>query len=105
MVKADDKPAEYQHKVEPFTKVHIHYLSAPMHKEAIISQMQRRVRQHQLIIPDHFTNIILELRKYKRGKRTGDDLVDALALACYEPATPLSKCSGSVIFGKGRGRK
>lgn len=99
LVKADDKPAEYQHKIESYTKVKIHYLAAPMHKEAIISQLQRRVRQHQLIIPDHFTNIILELRKYRRGKRTGDDLVDALALACYEPATPLSsKPTGTAVF-------
>jgi len=99
LVKADDKPAEYQHKIEPYTKHKIHYLSAPMHKEAIISQMQRRVRMHQLIIPDHFTNIILELRKYHRGKRCGDDIVDALALACYEPAVPLStKPTGVAIF-------
>ena len=99
LVKADDKPAEYKGQVEKFTKHKINYISAPMHKALMMSQLQRRVRQHQLIIPDHFTNLVLEMRKYHPKKRTGDDLVDALCISAYEPVEPFStKPTGRVIF-------
>ena len=37
--------------------------------------------------------------------RDGDDLVDALALSCYEPTTPLEHPPSKVVFGKTNGNK
>lgn len=90
LTKADTHPPEYKHQIEKYTKIPIFYISAQMHKDAMLSQLQRKIRQHTLEVPQDFMKLIQQLRKYRRGKRTGDDQADALALSCYEPAEPLN---------------
>ena len=52
-----------------------------------------------LEIPLSEIMLVTQLKKYRRGKRTGDDLVDALAFSCYEPAEPLeSRISPTVLI-------
>lgn len=89
LVKADAQPSDYKHKLDKFTQIPIYYIESKMHKDAMLSQLQRKIRQHTLEIPLKYFKLIEQLRKYRRGKRTGDDLVDALAFSCYEPAEPL----------------
>lgn len=99
LVKADTHPTEYTHQIEKYTKTPVFYISAQMHKDAMLSQLQRKIRQHTLELPQDFMKLIQQLRKYRRGKRTGDDQADALALSCYEPAEPLNvKPNPTVII-------
>jgi len=105
LVKADAKPAEYKGHVEKHTKTPVFYIEAPMHKDAMLSQLQRKVRQHQLEIGQDQKGVIIQMRKYRKGKRTGDDFIDALALSCYEPAEPLrSKPPASIHIIKKKRR-
>jgi len=98
LVKADSRPKEFQYKIEQFWKGKIFYIDASYEKKLMVSQLQRRIRIHsELIIPDCFTELVVELKKYHPKKRTGDDLVDALMIACYEPAIPF-KISGGFYF-------
>ena len=87
LVKADSMPAEFRGRIEQHTKVKLIYVEAKVHKDAMLTQMQRRVRLHELIIPDIFVDLIKELERYKKGKRAGDNRVDSLCLSCYEPAS------------------
>jgi hypothetical protein len=100
-IKADSKPPEFKGKLEQCLKgVHIHYLDMLFHKEACITQLQTKVRMHQLIIPDgDFVDLIREMVNYRRGKRAGDNRVDSLAISCYEPKDALEKpMCGRVTF-------
>jgi hypothetical protein len=106
-IKADSRPAEFKGKLEqylPDTK--IYYLDMVFHKEHCITQLQTRIRMHQLTIPDidGFRPLVKELRVYKLHKQTNDNLVDSLAISCYEPKEPLKSQapSGFVIGQPGR---
>lgn len=104
VVKMDSKPAEYKGWIERFIQVcgiPIHYIDAALmgHKDQMLGQLERKVREHQLIIPSCFVELIVQMKKYRRGMQTGDDYVDALALSCYEPVVPLgSKDHGCIHF-------
>lgn len=87
IIKADANPPEYQGHVEKYTHYKINYLPGKMHKGAMMAQLQRNVRRHLLEIPENRLDILLQFRKYRKGKRTGDDLVDSIAFASYQPAT------------------
>jgi len=90
-VKADAKPEHYKGKIEKYTKTRIHYIYAPEHKAMMDEQLVRIVREHRLTVSSSQKDLIIQMRKAKKNKRTGMDLVDALALACYEPSVPFSK--------------
>ena len=89
IIKADAMPAEYQGWLEKFTNKKINYIHGKMHKESMTGQLKRKIQQNTLEIPAAQKNLIIELRRYHRDKRTGDDLVDALCFSLYEPETPL----------------
>lgn len=89
MVKADARPPEYKHQVEKYTKIPIYYIEGNMHKDAMLSQLQRKIRQHSLELPQGELTLITQLRKYRKAAMRNDDYVDALAFSCYEPAEPL----------------
>lgn len=108
--KADSKPVDYQHLVEKYTRRRIYYIDASditivdgkeiTHKAHMLGQLLRRVKEHQLILPyPYCKDLIEEMRVYRRGMKEGDDLVDALALACYEPSTPLIGERVTMHFG------
>ena len=98
LVKADSQPESYKHQLEKFTKIPVYYIVSKMHKDAMLSQLQSKIRQHALEIPANEVLLVEQLRKYRRGKRTGDDLVDALAFSCYEPAEPLEARSTPTVL-------
>jgi len=112
LIKVDDKPVEYRGKVEKFTRKKIHYIDASRRetdiagrlmtcKDHMMGQLQRKNREHHLIISQKFVDLIIQMRKYRRGMDRGNDLVDGLALACYEPSEPFQvKPIGRIIFGK-----
>ena len=97
-------------QLEKYTRKHITYIDANVkianelgewtsNKEQMMGQLLRTIREHQLIIPLCFTEAIIQLKKYRRNMQTGDDIVDAIALACYNPLIPLSdKIRSKVIF-------
>jgi len=52
-------------------------------KDRMLGQLIHKVQTHQLEIETSQTELIKQLKKYKRGKRYGDDYVDSLCLALY----------------------
>lgn len=101
IVKADSMPVEFRGKIEQYNpRLKIHYIDSKAHKDLMLTQLQKRIRLHELTIPNMFIPLIKELERYKKGKRAGDNRVDALALSCYEPATPLTAKAthGKVYF-------
>jgi hypothetical protein len=122
-IKADSKPKHNRGQIEKFCRKRIDYIDAGLevhvtddgdkevwstHKEQMLGQLQRKVREHNLIIPIYpFTEgLITELRKYRRKMTTGDDIVDATALSCYQPVIPLgSTTAGCVYFSKPESKK
>ena len=112
--KADAAPKEYQRQVEKHTKRRICYIEAGAndvvdgkeitHKAHMLGQLLRRVKEHQLILPYPLTKALVDqMRVYRKGMRDGDDIVDALALACYEPSTPLLAERVTMHFGGPKG--
>lgn len=90
LVKADSMPVEFIPKLQQYTKVKIFPVDSHYSKDPMMAQLQHRIRgpASELVIPDIFIKLKLELGLYRKGKRAGDNRVDALAIACYEPATP-----------------
>lgn len=85
IVKADSKPAEYQKIVgKKLGSVPVMYVDAAFNKDKMLGQLQRHIQQHTIEIDQSQVKLILELKKYRKGKRAGDDRVDSLALSCYE---------------------
>ena len=108
--KADSKPSQFQGWVEKFTKRKIHYIDASdtevvdgkeiTHKAHMLGQLLRRVKEHQLVLAiPACAELVEEMKAYRRHMRDGDDRVDALALACYEPSTPLVNEKVTMHFG------
>ena len=122
-IKADSRPAFYQKQVEKYCRRTIRYIDpaqtvknfvpesgfigkVPTVKDSMVGQLQRKLREHNLIIPMHMDGsqiLIDQLKKYRRGKATGDDYVDALALSCYEPIEGYEESHCRVVFGKSGG--
>lgn len=85
IVKADSKPAEYQRVVgKKIGSIPVMYVDAKHHKNKMLGQLQRHIQQHTIEWDKDQVKLILELKKYRKGKRSGDDYVDSLALSCYE---------------------
>jgi hypothetical protein len=114
IIKADSKPVEYKGQIEKHTKRRIVYVDAGANdvvdgkeitnKAHMYGQLLRRVREHQLILPYPYTKPILDqMRVYRKNMRDGDDIVDALALACYEPSIPLLLEKVTMHFGGTKG--
>ncbi|MGB9855837.1 MAG: terminase large subunit domain-containing protein [Caldisericum exile] len=99
IVKADNRPKEYREALKKLTDK-IVFLDGIFHKDLMLGQLQAHVREHNVLIPQNQVELIKQLTTYKRGKSTGDDYVDSLALACYEfevPRTSFSKVAISSI--------
>jgi hypothetical protein len=58
IAKADARPAEYKGHLEKYTQVPIFYIEGNMHKDAMYSQLQRKIRQHRLEIPQGSLTLI-----------------------------------------------
>lgn len=97
IVKADSKPIEYQRIVgKKLGDIPVIYIDARFHKDKLLGQLQRHIMKHTIEIDSSQIQLILELHKYRRGKRSGDDRVDSLALSCYE--VPYSTKPAPQIF-------
>jgi len=117
LVKADSLPIEYRGKVDKYTRIPIYYIDCAKRettsegklisaKEHMMGQLQKKNREHHLIISQIFVDLIMELRKYKPNMDRGDDRVDSLALANYEPSEPLRVTPiGRLIFPKNMNRR
>lgn len=85
-VKGDSKPPQYKRWFEQYAMGKIHFIDLALgHKDQMMGQLQRKVREHNLILSTTFPDVIIQMKKYRLGMREGDDLVDSLALSCYEP--------------------
>jgi len=70
-------------------------------KEQMLGQLQRHIKMGTIEIPNCFVDLIIQLRRYRKGMFHGDDLVDALALSIYEPVLAWGTGSyGKVYFPK-----
>ena len=98
IIKADSMPIEFRGKLEVYVKNKIHYIPAQRCKEEMLGQLKFKIRSHQLEIDDKEVDLIKELKRYRKGKRSGDNRVDALALSIYESPLLEVKPSGKVIF-------
>jgi hypothetical protein len=116
-VKVDSKPVQDQHIIEKYTRRTINYIDLSFeekdekgavmrdsggriinHKNYMIGQLRSKVRNGyiKIFVPEQ-REVAEQLRKYRPKMSTGDDLVDALALSCYEPAEPLIEKHSMVI--------
>jgi hypothetical protein len=116
-IKMDSKPIQDQHIIEKYTRRHIDYIDLSFeekdekgetmrdaagrvinHKNYMIGQLRSKVRNGYLKIFVPIQREVAEqLRKYRPKMSTGDDIVDSLALSCYEPTTPLVECHNKVV--------
>jgi hypothetical protein len=117
IVKMDSKPVQDQHIVEKYTRRSISYVDLSFeekddkgvtmrdaagrvinHKNYMIGQLRSKVRNGYLkiFVPSQ-RDVAEQLRKYRPKMSTNDDIVDALALSCYEPSTPLVEKHSMVI--------
>ncbi len=120
-IKADSRPSFYQRQVEKYCRRTIRYIDPsqptvkedrtgmfsglakiPTVKETMLGQTQRKLREHNLILPinlDLMPMLIKQLKNYRRGKSVGDDYVDALVLSCYEPVEGFEESHCRVVIG------
>jgi len=98
IVKADSRPIEYRKALEKFTKK-ITYIDGVFHKQLMLGQLQARIREHNILIPEKHVELIKQLTRYKKGMQVGDDYVDSLALAIYEVELPKNTRS-KIVFGR-----
>lgn len=100
IIKADNKPPEYPKFLgKKLGSIPIVYLDMTFHKAPMLGQLVRRVRQGYLEISTKQVALIIQLKKYRKKKRAGDDLVDSLAMSCYESNfKPISR--GKIIISK-----
>jgi len=96
LIKADSRPPEFKGWLEKYGYKPF-YIDGVYNKEQELSQLQKRIREHSLIIPECLVPLIKQLCVYKKGMRTGD-FVDSLALAVYQPVTPLKKPREVIII-------
>lgn len=71
-------------------------------KANMIGQLIKKIREANLIIPmriKYADLLVKELRIYNPKKGKNDDIVDALALSCYEPTVPFNSGTGGRICG------
>jgi len=73
------------------------------HKEQMMGQLQKMVREKRIIIPINFVDIPIALKKYKYvnakdAKSVGSDIVEALAFSIYEPIGGLGDTPRMVTF-------
>ena len=99
IIKADSKPTEYQKVVgKKLGSIPVHYVDARFNKDNMLGQLKRHIQRHTIEIDKGQVRLVMELKKYRKGKRSGDDRVDSLALSCY--ITPHStKPEGRIIIG------
>jgi hypothetical protein len=120
-IKADSRPAFNKGKIEKYCRRTIRYIDPsqptvkedklgmfaglkkiPTIKETMLGQLQRKLREHNLILSNNLEGmdiLIRQLKKYSRGMSVGDDYVDALALSCYEPIEGYEDSHCRVIIG------
>jgi hypothetical protein len=49
----------------------------------MLGQLQKLIREHGILIPQHEVELIKQLTNYRKGMKVGDDYVDSLALSIY----------------------
>jgi hypothetical protein len=98
--KADALPIEYRQYYQSKMPYQIKFIN--MRKEEVVTnsegveelncvkdiamgQLQRKVQEGTIKIPAKFVDLIIQMRRYRKGMFHGDDLVDALAMAVYVP--------------------
>ena len=101
LIKTDSQPAEFNNYLKKIYHKRFHTVEAKVHKDLMMAQLQTRVLMTQLKISDTRVKLFKEMSGYRKGKRAGDNLVDALALACYEPIVPLDNSPPARITSIG----
>ena len=70
-------------------------------KANMMGQLIKKIREGNLIIPmriKYADLLVKELKIYNPKKGRNDDLVDALALSCYEPSVPFNSGTGGRVY-------
>lgn len=106
--KGDSKPQHYKDWFLKHARFKVKFIDFALgHKEQMFGQLQRMIREHRLIIPSGFPNLVVALKQYrmekgKDAKSPKADIVDALALSIYEPSVPLDGDINSRVYFKPR---
>jgi hypothetical protein len=110
LIKADSRPVDCQGIIEKYTRRKINYINTSLEekdeegklmsvRQNMYGQLQRKWNKHYLIISERFVDTIVQVKRFRMGMKRGDDYVDSLALACYEPSVPLDRIvQGRVYF-------
>lgn len=82
----DYRPAFFREKLQELRPDKLYYwLDSTGKKDRIIGQLSDLLMSHGLIIPNEYRELLYEpLCKYRKGMRSGDDLIDALSYSIYE---------------------
>lgn len=70
-------------------------------KSNMMGQLIKKIREGNLIIPMRLKNadlLVKQLKIYNPKRGRDDDLVDALALSCYEPSVPFNSGTGGRVY-------
>ena len=121
LFKIDSKPPHYKAHIQKYTRRSIYQIDASKkveiegedeptnHKKQMVGQFRRKLMEKNLIVPNPelcgeqkeiFKKFIDQLRVYRFGMRDGDDIIDAVLLACYEPVEPLGSQTGGRVYAK-----
>ena len=105
ITKGDSRPPEYLDWFNIHGKKVKGINLALGHKEQMLGQLQRMIREKRIIIPVEYSQIGIALKKYKyvkakNAKSIGSDIVEALALSIYEPIGGLEESPHCVVFPK-----
>jgi hypothetical protein len=84
-INADSQPDDFRGQLEPFLgKGIINYVQANQCKDNLIGQLKTNVRFKQIEIAYNETELIDQLKHFKRNKVYDTDYVDSLALGLFE---------------------
>jgi hypothetical protein len=105
IVRVDDKPVELANlvrkEIQPYCKgISFSYINCTFFKKQMVSQMARLINTKLLSIPENLVSLRLEFNRYHEGKRTGDNLIDALMLSCLDDSSTHIDTPRQVVFGK-----
>lgn len=100
IVKCDSMPKELFDTLKSYYPKLV-AVESRLYKEDLLTQLQTSIRTGEIIIPKpHFLKLYSELVKYRPHKRSGDNLVDSLAIAVFRIPWEIKETPSGVHFPK-----
>lgn len=82
--KMDSQPEEFYNDLQSITKKKIYPIIMKQYREELIGHLKFLIKTHKLEIPSNEEELLTQLYRFTNKPSHSDDLVWALALACYQ---------------------